>query len=615
MNEIVANFAAVTDLDESDVHRIVDQGSSLEVAAGEWLFHEGSPREHLIIIKQGEVEVLRGMHGDERVIAVFGPGTVIGEGLLLDDQPHTASARCRADAVVHLVARAVFASLQREHPDLYYRLVARVARLLSDRLRRAADVQPPIAVPRGARLEHDLLGSREVPQEALYGVQTLRACENFPLSGVRLGQFGHLLSAFAYVKKAAALANADAAGLDRDKCDAIVAACDEIAAGGLREHFVVDMIQGGAGTSTNMNFNEVIANRALELLGNRRGDYHRLHPNDDVNRSQSTNDAYPTAVKLAVHLAALDAVGALDELRVALAAKSVEFADVLKMGRTEMQDAVPMTLGQEFGAYAVMVGETIRAIRSAADELLDVNLGATAIGTGLNAPAGYAESVAAHLAEASGLPVRLAADLVEATQDAGEFVSMSAAMKRCAVQVSKIANDLRLLSSGPRAGLAEIRLPPMQPGSSIMPGKVNPVIPEVVTQVCYQIMGYDVTIAMAAESGQLELNMAEPIMAYDLLHGLSLLRNVAIIFASRCIVGIEADREACQRHVDRSIGVVTALNPVLGYERSATIAKEALETGRGVVDLVLERGWLSRSELDTLLAPMRMADPRRPAGQ
>jgi aspartate ammonia-lyase len=371
------------------------------------------------------------------------------------------------------------------------------------------------------------------------------------------------------------------------------------------------MIQGGAGTSTNMNANEVIANRALELLGHRKGEYQYLHPNDHVNCSQSTNDAYPTAVKLGVVLTLRETVSALRELQTGLKNKAAEFADVLKMGRTENQDAVPMTLGQELGAYAVMIGDGIRHLEQTSTELLKVNMGATAIGTGINSPPGYSDLCTRHLAEVSGLPVELASDLVEATQDSGEYALMSSVMKTAAVQLSKICNDLRWLSSGPRCGLYEIHLPPMQPGSSIMPGKVNPVIPEVVNQVCFQIIGADVAIAMASEAGELELNMAEPIIAFNLLLGLTLLRNAAIVLNARCIAGIQANRERCLAYVQNSIGLVTALNPVLGYETSAAIAKEALQTNRSVYELVLEKKLLTKAQLDDILKPENMTHPRK----
>jgi aspartate ammonia-lyase len=460
------------------------------------------------------------------------------------------------------------------------------------------------------RLEHDSLGEREVPDQAYYGVQTLRAMENFPISGVYVTNFEHMIEGLAFVKKAAAMANHELGVLEEDKMRAICDACDELLGGKLHEHFAVDMFQGGAGTSTNMNANEVIANRGLELLGHKKGEYEFLHPNDHVNYSQSTNDAYPTAIKLAVMLSLKDLLAAMDELKDALDAKAEEFADVLKMGRTENQDAVPMTLGQEFSAYAVMIDSAMAALQHAGEEFHDINMGATAIGTGLNSPPGYANLVTEKLSEVSGFKLRRARNLVEATQNAGAFAQMSATMKRAAVQISKICNDLRWMSSGPRCGLNEINLPPMQPGSSIMPGKVNPVIPELVNQVCYQIMGYDAVVSMAAEASELELCMAEPIIAYDLLHGMLILKNACITLVSRCIVDIEANREVCRQYVENSIGLVTALNPVLGYEKSASIAKEALKTGGSVYELVLEKGWLKKDELDEMLRPENMTDPR-----
>ncbi len=463
----------------------------------------------------------------------------------------------------------------------------------------------------GVRREHDSLGDRELPDHAYYGAQTARALENFQISGVPLRNFEHFINALAFVKKAAAMANHDLGVLTQPKMKAICAACDEILAGKLHDQFVVDMFQGGAGTSTNMNANEVIANRGLEILGHAKGEYEHLHPNDDVNCSQSTNDVYPTAIKLAVILSLMDLLAAMGELRNALEQKAAEFSGVLKMGRTENQDAVPMTLGQEFGAYSRMIESAAEALRRAAVELHDVNMGATAIGTGINSPPGYAERVTRLLAMVSGLPVRKAENLVEATQDSGCFAQMAGTMKRAAVQISKICNDLRWLSSGPRCGLNEINLPPMQPGSSIMPGKVNPVIPELVNQICYQIIGYDTAISMAAEASELELNMAEPIIAYDLLHGMMILRNACITLTSRCIAGITANAERCRHYVESSIGLVTALNPVLGYEKSAAIAKEALKTGGNVYDLVLEKKWLTKAQLDDLLRPENMTDPRQ----
>ena len=370
------------------------------------------------------------------------------------------------------------------------------------------------------------------------------------------------------------------------------------------------MFQGGAGTSTNMNANEVIANRGLELMGYDKGDYQHLHPNDHVNCSQSTNDSYPTAIKLAVLLSNRNLVRAMNALRGALARKAEEFQDVLKMGRTENQDAVPMTLGQEFSAYAVMIEGAIASLEAAALAMQAVNMGATAIGTGINSPSGYAPLVVEKLSEVSGFTLRLAPNLVEATQNAGKFVQMSATLKLAAVQISKICNDLRWLSSGPRCGLNEINLPPMQPGSSIMPGKVNPVIPELVNQICYQVMGYDSVVSMAAEASELELCMGEPLIAYDLLHGMMILKNGCVTLASRCVEGIEANRDVCLGYVQSSIGLVTALVPHIGYEQSAAIAKQALKSNESVYDLVLHKKLLSQEELDEILKPENMTDPR-----
>ena len=462
----------------------------------------------------------------------------------------------------------------------------------------------------GTRTEHDSLGERAIPADAYYGVQTLRAVENFPISGIPLSSFPEFIKALAIVKKACALANHELDNLEAEKKDAIVAACDEIFAGELHDQFPIDMIQGGAGTSTNMNANEVIANRGLELLGRKKGEYAYLHPNDDVNRSQSTNDSYPTAVKIGIAREAMASAEAIHRLRDAFMAKAEEFSRVLKMGRTEEQDAVPMTLGQEFSAYGTMIEESRLRIREAGLLLLRVNQGATAIGTGINSPRGFAATVVKHLREVSGLPIECAGDLVEATQSSGEFVHISAALKRGAVQISKICRDLRLMSSGPRCGLGEIKLPPLQPGSSIMPGKVNPVIPEVVNQICYQVIGNDLTVTMAAGAGVLELNAMEPIMALNLFQSVRLLRNACTVLADKCVRGIVADVDRCQAYVYNSIGIVTALNPVLGYERSAAIAKEALATGGSVYDLVLAKGWMTKEALDEVMKPEQMTQPR-----
>ncbi|GAB2624589.1 aspartate ammonia-lyase [Streptomyces capparidis] len=457
------------------------------------------------------------------------------------------------------------------------------------------------------RMEHDLLGEREVPADAYWGIHTLRARENFPITGTPISAHPHLIDALAAVKEAAARANEDLGLLAPEKADAIAAACREIRDGRLHDQFVVDVLQGGAGTSTNMNANEVIANRALEILGHARGDYRHLHPNEHVNLGQSTNDVYPTAVNVATVLAARELLAAMSVLRDAFAAKAAEFRDVLKMGRTQLQDAVPMTLGQEFSCYAVMLDEDISRLSEAVLLVHEINLGATAIGTGLNAPDGYAEAARRHLADLTGLPLVTAANLVEATQDCGAFVHLSGVLKRIAVKLSKSCNDLRLLSSGPRAGLNEINLPPVQAGSSIMPGKVNPVVPEVVNQVAFQVIGNDVTITMAAEAGQLQLNAFEPVIWHALAESITHLRNACLVLARRCVSGITANTETLRAAVENSIGLVTALNPHIGYGAATGIAKEALATGRGVAELVLEKGLIPPDRLAELLRPEQLA--------
>jgi aspartate ammonia-lyase len=456
------------------------------------------------------------------------------------------------------------------------------------------------------RLEHDLLGDRQVPNEHYYGIQTLRAVENFNITGIPISHYPRLVYSLAYIKKAAALTNLELGLLSAQVAQAITDACDDILSGELLMEFVVDVIQGGAGTSTNMNANEVIANRALEHLGYPKGSYDVLHPLNHVNLSQSTNDVYPTALRLTLSMKLDGLVVEMQALQEALTEKGGEFSDVIKMGRTQLQDAVPMTLGQEFEAWGVMVGEDIMRVREAQALIREINLGATAIGTGLNAPPGYAELVTAKLREISAVPVVQSQNLVEATQDAGAYVQLSGVLKRVAVKLSKISNDLRLLSSGPRAGFGEINLPPMAPGSSIMPGKVNPIIPEVVNQVAFEVIGNDLTVTMAAEAGQLELNAMEPVIACNLFTSLDMLGRACRTLVERCIRGITANREHCRQMVENSIGLVTALNPILGYEKASQIAEEALRTGKSVVDVVLDKGYMNRADLEKVLAPHKM---------
>lgn len=460
------------------------------------------------------------------------------------------------------------------------------------------------------RLEHDCIGQLEVPCDAYYGCQTLRAMQNYPITDIPISHHPRLLRSLAYIKMACAEANASLGLLDEQIARAIFKAGEEIVGGKLHDQFVVDVIQGGAGTSTNMNANEVICNRALEILGYERGRYDIVHPNNHVNMSQSTNDVYPTALRLALILEIQDLMEAMDYLKDAFAGKGKEFSHVLKMGRTQLQDAVPMTLGQEFDAWAIMIGEDIERLREARHLVHEINMGATAIGTGLNAHPDYARTVLEKLTALTSLPLVCSANLVEATQDTGAYVQLSGVLKRVTVKLSKICNDLRLLSSGPRCGLNEINLPPMAPGSSIMPGKVNPVIPEVVNQVAFRVIGNDLTVTMAAEGGQLELNVMEPVLGHSLFESLSILRRACLTLADRCVKGITANEERCREMVEHSIGLVTALNPFIGYEKSTEIAKEALESGRSVYDIVQEKGYLTQEELEDILHPDNMTKPR-----
>nr|WP_285737379.1 aspartate ammonia-lyase [Kitasatospora phosalacinea] len=456
------------------------------------------------------------------------------------------------------------------------------------------------------RVEHDLLGERELPAGAYIGIHTLRATENFPLTGTPVSVHPELVTALAAVKQAAALAHRELGVLDARRCEAVVAACREIRAGLWHEHFVVDVLQGGAGTSTNMNANEVIANRALEILGSAPGDYALLSPNDHVNLGQSTNDAYPTAVKLALHEAAHALAPAMERLSAALAERGAAFADVVKLGRTQLQDAVPMTLGQEFGAFALGVRDDTAVLLRSTRALCEITMGGTAIGTGLNAHPGFARACADHLAEITGVPVHPARDLVEATQSTGAFIELSHALKRFALRLVKLCNDLRLLSSGPSAGLAEIALPELQAGSSIMPGKVNPVVPEAVTQVCFDVVAADTAVSLAAQAGQLQLNAFEPLIAHRLLTAQRHLAAACTLLATACIEGIRADAERAYGHASGSAALATALNPVIGYELSTELARRAVAQRRPVREVAGEAGVLPPEVLDELLDPRRL---------
>ncbi|QIX59798.1 aspartate ammonia-lyase [Hymenobacter sp. BT18] len=461
-----------------------------------------------------------------------------------------------------------------------------------------------------SRLEHDFLGERTIPEDAYYGIQTLRAIENFRITGIPLKTEPLFVQALAYVKKAAALANQELGVLDASIAAAIAQACDRVITGEFDNQFLTDMIQGGAGTSVNMNANEVIANVALEIMGHPKGQYEFCHPNNHVNCSQSTNDAYPTAFRVALSNKLVGYGQALSELAEAFAQKGEEFRNVLKMGRTQLQDAVPMSMGDEFKAFATNLREELLRIEDSRQLISEINMGATAIGTGVNAPSGYAELVTQHLRTITGLDLKLAGDLIEATYDTGAYVQLSGVLKRTAVKLSKICNDLRLLSSGPRTGLFEINLPPLQPGSSIMPGKVNPVVPEVVNQTAFYVIGADLTVTMAAEAGQLQLNVMEPVISFALFTSISYLTNACHTLREKCVVGITANAQRAEELVRNSIGIVTQLNPVLGYETAAEIAKEALRTDKSVYAIaVTERQLLTQEKWDEIFTFENMIRP------
>lgn len=461
-----------------------------------------------------------------------------------------------------------------------------------------------------SRIEKDFLGEKEIHAHAYYGIQTQRAIENFKITDIPVSLEPRMVRALGYVKKAAAMANMDLGVLPIQVGKAIVDACDVVIAGEMNSHFVVDVIQGGAGTSTNMNANEVIANKALEILGQAKGCYDVVHPNNHVNCSQSTNDVYPTALRIALLMIIPDLVHSVQSLARSFRAKGVEFKDILKLGRTQLQDAVPMTLGQEFGAFATTVSEDTKRLEAAHGLFCEINIGATAIGSGLNTPDGYREKTVAYLRSLTNLPLISSSDLIEATWDTGAYVQLSGVLRRLAVKLSKICNDLRLLSSGPRGGLNEINLPRMQPGSSIMPGKVNPVIPEVVNQVAYQVIGMDVTVTMAAEAGQLQLNAMEPVIAFDLFTMLEMLKRGCKVLEDRCIKGITANEDRCRELVYSSTSIITALNTILDYETSAAIAREALESGKTIRNLVMEKNLLSAEEIDEILAVENLMHPK-----
>ncbi|MBP7147420.1 MAG: aspartate ammonia-lyase [Acidobacteria bacterium] len=613
IRQALAQTALFSGLDPATIDLLAATVRKRTLGSGEYLFRQGAPREALYLVADGQVEISREGAGASQSLIVLGPGDAAGEGALLHAANHTTSARAISRAAVYELRRDALRDALAASAPAAIEVLTRVAVTIGRRLQYASS--RPIGLAKAyasgvTRREHDLLGDRDVAEDALYGIQTLRAVENFPITGIRMSHFPFLVRALAMVKQSAARANAKLGLLPADVASVVERACQEIIDGHWHGHFVVDMVQGGAGTSANMNANEVIANRALELMGRRRGDYEAVHPNNHVNLSQSTNDVYPTAIRVATVLALRPLLEALERMRDTLVAKAEEFREVLKMGRTQLQDAVPMTLGQEFNAFAVTTNEDIARLREAARLFLEINMGGTAIGTGINADPHYPQAVTEELRRISGLDVTRAENLIEATPDTGAFVLFSGVLKRVAVKLSKMCNDLRLLSSGPRAGFGEIALPAVQPGSSIMPGKVNPVIPEVVNQVAFEVAGNDLTITMAAEAGQLQLNAMEPIIAFNLFQSIDMLAAAVDTLTVRCIRGIKADAERCRRTVEQSIGVVTALVPALGYERTTEVARVALETGRSVREIVLERGYMEAAEVDRLLSPEAMTRPR-----
>jgi aspartate ammonia-lyase len=607
--ELFKNF------DDEDIQKLPAIMTHKIFGENDILYEQDTERKDIYLIVKGEVELFKtNAYGESIPITRFMDFDCIGEGAIVDDSPHSTGAKVIRDSEIFIIKADEFKNILENEAKTGFHFFTQLSKIISRRMSHGNFRMMNIGaqyVSGRTREEHDLLGYRNVPAEVYYGVQTLRAKENFNISGVNISFYPEIIYGLAMVKKAAALANNEIGLLSKEVTVAIVFACNELLAGKHRKDFVVDMIQGGAGTSTNMNANEVIANLALEFMGKERGDYKHCHPNNHVNLSQSTNDAYPTAVKIALKNSSKTLIKELQSLIDSFKRKAEEFKHIIKMGRTQLQDAVPMTLGQEFMAYAVTLGEEIERINLNSDLMLQVNMGATAIGTGINADPRYSPAVIRHLRNITGMDITIAENLIEATMDTGSFVMFSSALKRLSIKLSKIMNDLRLLSSGPRAGLNEINLPPVQPGSSIMPGKVNPVVPEVVNQIAFKVIGNDITVTMAAEAGQLELNVMEPVIVQSLFESIEMLKNGMKVLRHRTIEGITANKERLENMVKNSIGIVTALNPVIGYENSNAIAKEALETGKSVYDLTLEKGLLTEEQLKKLLSPEYMLEPQK----
>lgn len=611
---LISQFPLFSTLTAEEIHTLEAYLETLTGNKGDTIYAPGQVRDKLRLIVKGRIEVSAQTFDFEEPTTLYGPGQFLGEASLLQEGTiHKAKAQAVTDVEMLVLSRVHFLKLMQEHQEISCKIQMNIGSFVFNKLARGAsqgNVHYAGYSSGKKRHEHDLLGDREISDEAYYGVQTLRAIENFNITGVLLRDFPLFIKGLAQVKKAAALANCELGVLDQEICNFIVLACDEIIAGHWHDQFLVDMIQGGAGTSTNMNANEVIANRALELWGKRKGEYQFIHPNNHVNLGQSTNDAYPTAIRLAALQSIPQLIEALTELCQMLSEKGKEFSDVIKMGRTQLQDAVPMTLGQEFEAFSVMLSEDIDRIREGSRLFLELSIGGTAIGTGINAHPKYPATAVKKIKEITGLGVVSSPNLIEATPDTGAFVLFSGILKRLAVKLSKICNDLRLLSSGPRCGFGDINLPPMQPGSSIMPGKVNPVIPEVVNQIAFQVIGNDLTVTMASEGGQLQLNAFEPVIVFNIFQSVNMLSRGMRTLTRLCVKGITANKEACRRAVEHSIGLVTALNPLIGYENSTMIAKEALESGDSVFNLVLKHNLLTKEQLEEALKPENMLASR-----
>lgn len=611
--DLLKRIEIFSDLDGAEIDIVSQFLKKERYNRGEIIFKEGSERKNLYIVIKGNIELSQLNSGSSnKILTYFKEGSFFGEISLIDDTPHSTNALVYEDSLILVLTKDAFNSILLQYNNIAAKILVKIARVITRRIR-LANTRVTNATGQyqsgKKREEHDLLGTKEVPFEHYYGIQTLRAVENFNITGVTLNFYPALIKSLAIVKYAAAKANFDLGLFEKNKADAIFKACQEVIDGKLHSHFVVDMIQGGAGTSTNMNANEVLANRALEIFGATKGDYDIIHPNNHLNLSQSTNDVYPTSIKIAIYYENKKLINVLKDLIQAFRNKAVEFSNILKIGRTQLQDAVPMTLGQEFEAYAVTLEEEIARLSENADLFLEVNMGATAIGTGINTDPEYAGLCIKYLKELSGLDVKLASNLVEATQDTGSFVMYSSAVKRLAIKLSKISNDLRLLSSGPRAGFNEINLPPMQPGSSIMPGKVNPVIPEVVNQISFKVIGNDLTVTLAAEGGQLQLNVFEPVIVQSIFESVEMLKNGMETLRTKCIQGITANEDRCNYYVENSISLVTALNPYLGYEKSSKLAKQALAENKSVYELVIENKLLSEEKLKEILRPENMVKP------